>query len=278
LRNWLAILSPRRTGVCARSSNAKEQSRCTAIAALRALGRCRCHRLIALQRVLDRPRVAQGATAVGIVAIVCSLFSSFDDPIPAMSSFTIGLVASIPLALIYQFGILPAVDGFTLLVASLAPAFIPIGVLMAIPRYTLIGLPLAVGMNLNLALQTRYNADMAVFLNTSIAIAIASVDGVIGELLVVGSSSARHKGLAAAVGLRRNLYPDARLLPAGRPAPVTPATRRVRQRHRRAVSVRPRRRPLALRRRARSTPPAASRDALICVGVRSYLTPPLPNP
>jgi hypothetical protein len=38
---------------------------------------------------------------------------------------------------------------------------------------------------------------------------LASIDGVIGDLLVVGSSSARHRGLAAAVGLRRNLYPDA---------------------------------------------------------------------
>jgi uncharacterized membrane protein YccC len=282
----------------------------------------------------------QGAAAVTFVAIVCSLFSSFDDPIPAMSSFTIGLVASIPLVGIYQFGILPAVDGFTLLVAGLALAFIPIGILMAIPRYKLIGLGLAVGTNLNLALQTSYNADMAVFLNTAIAVVIgsltgvavtqlmhvvgaeagarrllragwrdladladrsvtptraewtslmldrvglllprlsragrdpeletadalrdlrtgfniirlqevaaglnehardrvsrllddiaahfrdlvrgrrpamtpallASIDGVIGDLLVVGSSSARHRGLAAAVGLRRNLYPDA---------------------------------------------------------------------
>jgi uncharacterized membrane protein YccC len=141
----------------------------------------------------------QGATAVGIVAIVCSLFSSFDDPIPAMSSFTIGLVASVPLAFIYQFGILPAVDGFTLLVASLAPAFIPIGVLMAMPRYTLIGLPLAVGMNLNLALQTSYNADMAVFLNTSIAIVIGSLTGVaVTQLMHVAGAEAGARWLLRA--------------------------------------------------------------------------------
>jgi hypothetical protein len=38
---------------------------------------------------------------------------------------------------------------------------------------------------------------------------LASVDGVTGDLLVAGSVSARHKGLAAAVGSRRNLDPDA---------------------------------------------------------------------
>ena len=104
----------------------------------------------------------QGATAVGLVAVICSLFATFDDPIPAMSSFTIGVIASVPLAGIYQFAILPAIDGYTWLVICLAPAFIPIGILMAIPRYLLLGLPLAVGMSLNLALQSSYSADMAV--------------------------------------------------------------------------------------------------------------------
>jgi hypothetical protein len=57
---------------------------------------------------------------------------------------------------------------------------------------------------------------------TSIAIAIASVDGAIGDLLVVGSSSARHKSLAAAVGLRRNLYPDAPPFAGGASRPRDP--------------------------------------------------------
>jgi uncharacterized membrane protein YccC len=119
----------------------------------------------------------QGAAAVGLVAVVCSLFATFDDPTPVMSTFTIGVIASVPLAGLYQFGILPAIDGYTALVLCLAPTLIPIGILMAIPRYALIGLPLAVGLSLNLALQTSYTADMASFLNTATAVVIGSLTG-----------------------------------------------------------------------------------------------------
>src|SRR5262249_57291442 len=74
----------------------------------------------------------QGATAVGLVAVICSLFAAFDDPTPVMSTFTIGTIASIPLAGLYQFGILPAIDGYTALVLFLSPALVPIRILIAI--------------------------------------------------------------------------------------------------------------------------------------------------
>jgi hypothetical protein len=38
---------------------------------------------------------------------------------------------------------------------------------------------------------------------------LAELDRLIGDILSVSSTSTRHKGLAAAVGVRRNLYPDA---------------------------------------------------------------------
>src|SRR5262249_38163594 len=120
----------------------------------------------------------QGAIAVGLVAVICSLFATFDDPTPVMSTFTIGTIASVPLAGLYQFGILPAIDGYVALVLSLAPILIPIGILMAIPRYTVLGLALAVGLSLNLALQTSYNADMASFLNTATAVVIGALTGI----------------------------------------------------------------------------------------------------
>ena len=120
----------------------------------------------------------QGAIAVGLVAVICSLFAAFDDPTPVMSTFTIGTIASVPLAGLYQFGILPAIDGYVALVLSLAPILIPIGILMAIPRYTVLGLALAVGLSLNLALQTSYNAEMASFLNTATAVVIGALTGI----------------------------------------------------------------------------------------------------
>jgi hypothetical protein len=38
---------------------------------------------------------------------------------------------------------------------------------------------------------------------------LASIDGLIGDMLTVSSRTLRHTGLVAAIGLRRNLYPDA---------------------------------------------------------------------
>ena len=38
---------------------------------------------------------------------------------------------------------------------------------------------------------------------------LASIDALIGDMLAVNSRALRHTGLAAAIGLRRNLYPDA---------------------------------------------------------------------
>jgi uncharacterized membrane protein YccC len=141
----------------------------------------------------------QGAAAVGLVAVICSLFATFDDPTPVMSTFTIGVIASVPLAGIYQFGILPALDGYTQLVLSLAPILIPIGVLMAIPRYTLVGLPLAVGLSLNLALQSSYTADMASFLNTATAVVFGSLTGLAVTKLMraVGAEAGARRLLRA---------------------------------------------------------------------------------
>ena len=139
----------------------------------------------------------QGATAVGLVAVICSLFAAFDDPTPVMSTFTIGTIASVPLAGLYQFGILPAIDGYIALVLCLAPTLIPIGVLMAIPRYTVIGLALAVGLSLNLALQTSYNADMASFLNVATAVVIGALTGLAVTRLM--------RSIGAEAGARRLL-------------------------------------------------------------------------
>jgi uncharacterized membrane protein YccC len=141
----------------------------------------------------------QGAGAVGLVAVICTLFAGFDDPTPVMSSFIIGIVASIPLAGLYLFAILPAIDGYTWLAISLAPALIPIGILMAIPRFTLIGLPLGVGLSFNLALQSSYAADMASFLNSATAVVIGALTGLaVTKLMrVVGAEAGARRLLRA---------------------------------------------------------------------------------
>jgi len=141
----------------------------------------------------------EGATALTFVAIVCSLFVSFDDPTPVMWTFTIGVIASVPLVGVYQFGILPAVHGYITLAIVLAPALLAIGILMAIPRVMLIGAGLAVGWSINLALQSSYNADMASFLNTATAVLIGTLTGLaVTKLMrVVGAEAGARRVLRA---------------------------------------------------------------------------------
>jgi uncharacterized membrane protein YccC len=176
---------------------AKPLHRDHGMAALSALAACLA--LLACSAFWIATAWPQGAGAVGLVAVICTLFAGFDDPTPVMSTFIIGIVASIPLAGLYQFAILPAIDGYTWLAISLAPALIPIGILMAIPRFTLIGLPLGVGLSFNLALQSSYAADMASFLNTATAVVIGALTGLaVTKLMrVVGAEAGARRLLRA---------------------------------------------------------------------------------
>ncbi|MBV8745511.1 MAG: FUSC family protein, partial [Xanthobacteraceae bacterium] len=126
----------------------------------------------------------QGAVATGFVAVICSLFAALDDPTPTMSTLTAGIVASIPIAALYQFAILPAIDGYVALVVSLAPPLLLFGVLMAIPRYTAFGLAPILGFTVLLAFQPQYAADMASFLNSAIALVIGSLVGIATTRLI----------------------------------------------------------------------------------------------
>ena len=120
----------------------------------------------------------QGAVATGFVAVICSLFAALDDPTPTMSTLAAGIVASIPIAALYQFAILPAIDGYVALVVCLAPPLLLFGALMAIPRYTALGLAPILGFTVLLAFQPEYTADMASFLNSAIAVVIGSLVGI----------------------------------------------------------------------------------------------------
>jgi uncharacterized membrane protein YccC len=140
-----------------------------------------------------------GAEAVGFVAVACSLFAAVDDPSLGMRTFIIGTVASMLIAGIYQFGILPAIDGYTPLMISLAPALLPIGIAMAIPKYASMGLALAFGFSVQLAIQPNYSADMATFLNSSIAVVLGFTVGVAATRLIraIGAQTASRRLLRA---------------------------------------------------------------------------------
>jgi uncharacterized membrane protein YccC len=157
----------------------------------------------------------EGAGAVAFAAVACTLFASLDDPTPTIRNITMILALCIPIVIIYQFFVLPAIDGFVLLSAVLAFTLIPAGILLAIPRYAPIGLALALGFCVELSLQTNYTADFATIINTNSAFVLGGLAGLVVTRLmrVIGTQASARR-------LMRATYRDLADLSAGRELPT----------------------------------------------------------
>jgi len=111
----------------------------------------------------------EGGIAVQFVAIGCSLFANQDQPARVLLSALVGVLLALPVAALYQFAILPGLDGFAPLALALAPAMLALGYMQSVER--LAGLALISGITFTgaLALQETYQADFAVFVNVNLA-------------------------------------------------------------------------------------------------------------
>ena len=125
------------------------------------------------------------------------------------------LALCIPLVLIYQFFVLPAITGFVLLCIVLAFVLIPAGLLMAIPAYAPVGLALALGFCVEMSLQTGYAADLAAIVNSNVAFVLGGVAALIVTRLmrVIGTQESARR-------LLRAIYRDLADLAAGRSHPT----------------------------------------------------------
>src|SRR5262249_39300973 len=157
----------------------------------------------------------EGAGAIAFAAVSCTLFASLDDPTPTIRNITLILALCIPLVLIYQFFVLPAIGGFVLLCAVLAFVLIPAGLLMAMPAYAPVGLALALGFCVEMSLQTSYTADLAAIVNSNSAFVLGGVAALVVTRLmrVIGTR-------ASAQRLLRAIYRDLADLAAGRSHPT----------------------------------------------------------
>jgi len=109
-----------------------------------------------------------GASAIG-ASIVCCLFAAMDDPAPAIKTFGISLLIAIPLAALYIFFIFPAINSFPMLVLTLAPLMLPMGLIMLNPRIALPALITLLNFCNALAIASRINSDFASFLNLNLS-------------------------------------------------------------------------------------------------------------
>lgn len=141
----------------------------------------------------------EGAGAIAFAAVSCTLFASLDDPTPVIRNIAILLALCIPIVLIYQFFVLPAITGFPLLCIVLAFVLIPAGILMAIPAYAVIGLALALGFCVEMNLQTSYTADLAAIVNSNSAFVLGGVAALVVTRLmrVIGTQASARRLIRA---------------------------------------------------------------------------------
>jgi uncharacterized membrane protein YccC len=137
---------------------------------------------------------ADGAVAAMLTAVFCSMFAALDNPVPAILRFGASLMASVPLAAVYMFAVLPAIDGFAQLCLVLAPSLLLLGLFVPHPRYGIVAMPVIIGLCNAMALQESFTADFARFLNTNLAQLVA-----VGCAVAV-TATVRSLGVDVAIG------------------------------------------------------------------------------
>jgi uncharacterized membrane protein YccC len=119
------------------------------------------------------------ATAAFAALITCS-FAVQDDPAPVVGRYLTATLKTFPVAALYLFVILPRVDGYEMLIVTLAPALIWMGYIQADPKRSASALPMFSCFIVAMGFLDRFQADFASFLNTG----IAQVGGIITTLVV----------------------------------------------------------------------------------------------
>lgn len=139
----------------------------------------------------------EGAVAAMMATVFSSFYATQDDPSPALRGFMGWTLVSMPIAALYMFAILPAIDGFPLLVAALAPAFLVMGYLQADPRQTGRAMPLILGVAGAMSLQEVFAADFPAFVNANL--------GQIGGIAAALASTQLFRTISAGWSARRLL-------------------------------------------------------------------------
>ena len=125
-----------------------------------------------------------GAAMPMMAAVFCILFSTMDDPVPAINGFLKGTLWSVPLSALYVLAALPQMHDYGMVVLLCAPAFVVLG--CYIPRTTPgnMAMPIVFGVAGALAMHDTANADLVSFANSMLAqvlgtIAAAQVTGLV---------------------------------------------------------------------------------------------------
>jgi uncharacterized membrane protein YccC len=111
----------------------------------------------------------EGFVAAQFTAICCSLFATADIPSKPIFAAVVGIAVALPAAAMYEFAILPGIDGFASLALVLAPALLFFSYLQTFERLEGAALVIAVAFSGALALQESFVSDFASFVNANVA-------------------------------------------------------------------------------------------------------------
>ena len=114
-----------------------------------------------------------GGSAAALAGVYCALFAALDDPAPAIKGFGMMFAVGIPLAGVFQFTVLPGIDGLPLLLFFIAPVFLVGGYLMMGRKTAGLASAFNIAFASALALQETYTADFAAFVNSNAAIYVS---------------------------------------------------------------------------------------------------------
>ncbi|MDE1918088.1 MAG: FUSC family protein [Sphingomonadales bacterium] len=152
-----------------------------------------------------------GAGAAAMTAVFCCLFAALDNPVPGILAFGGAIVASVPVAGFWLFGILPNIDGFAPLCLVLSPPLLLAGYFMMSPRWGGLATASMVGFGSGIAITENYTADVAHFINANggQVVALAAAVGVTATFRMISADAAiaklvgrLHRDLARLAGAR----------------------------------------------------------------------------
>ncbi|WP_323810385.1 FUSC family protein [Sphingobium baderi] len=119
------------------------------------------------------------ATAAFAALITCS-FAAQDDPAPVIGRYLLATLKTFPVAALYLFVILPRVDGYEMLIVTLAPALLWMGYVQADPARSPQALPMFSCFIVAMGFLARFQGDFALFINTG----LAQLGGIVATLAV----------------------------------------------------------------------------------------------
>ncbi|QRM53206.1 FUSC family protein [Sinorhizobium sp. BG8] len=109
-----------------------------------------------------------GAGMGMMAGILTCFFAAMDNATPILKKFLIFTLVSIGGTFVFQFAVMPHVNGFLPLILALSFLFIPLGLLIARPQTFLLGMAMSTNIPNMIGLESRASFDLATFINSNI--------------------------------------------------------------------------------------------------------------